>query len=165
MSLPLGVLDQSPIVSGHVPAEAVAETVQLAALADRLGYARYWLAEHHAIAALADPAPEILAAHVAGATRRIRVGTGGVLLPHYSALKVAEQFRLVFELPDYLRDLYKLFGNSLDRFHDEPRYRLPVPARYVIDSKGIIRAADVNADYTNRTDPSETLKLLRTLSP
>jgi luciferase family oxidoreductase group 1 len=95
MSFPLGVLDQSPIVSGHAPAEAVAQTVQLAALADRLGYSRYWLAEHHAIAALADPAPEILAAHVAGATRRIRVGTGGVLLPYYSALKVAEQFRML----------------------------------------------------------------------
>src|SRR5262245_66629021 len=94
MSVPLGVLDQSPIISGHAPAEAVAQTVALAALADRLGYARYWLAEHHAIAALADPAPEILAAHVAGATRRIRVRTGGVLLPYYSAPKVAGQFRI-----------------------------------------------------------------------
>jgi peroxiredoxin len=80
-------------------------------------------------------------------------------------LKVAEQFRLVFEFPDYLRELYKSFGSSLDRFHDEPGYRLPLPARYVIDTKGIIRAADVNADYTIRTDPSETLKVLRTLKP
>src|ERR1700757_973539 len=80
-------------------------------------------------------------------------------------LKTAEQFQLVFTLPDYLRDLYKSFGNALDRFHDEPGYRLPVPARYIIDSKGIIRAADVNADYTIRTDPSETLKVLRTLKP
>ena len=78
-------------------------------------------------------------------------------------LKVAEQFRLVFTLPDYLRDLYKSFGSTLDRFHDEPEYRLPVPARYVIDSEGIIRAADVNADYTIRTEPSETLKILRGL--
>lgn len=80
-------------------------------------------------------------------------------------LKVAEEFRLVFTLPDYLRELYKSFGSTLDRFHDEPEYRLPMPARYVIDSKGIIRAADVNADYTIRTDPSETLKVLRTLKP
>jgi peroxiredoxin len=78
-------------------------------------------------------------------------------------LKVAEQFRLVFTLPDYLRDLYKSFGSTLDRFHDEPEYRLPVPARYVIDSDGTIRAADVNADYTIRTEPSETLKILRGL--
>ena len=78
-------------------------------------------------------------------------------------LKVAEQFRLVFTLPDYLRDLYKSFGITLDRFHDEPEYRVPVPARYVIDSKGTIRAADVNADYTIRTEPSETLTALRGL--
>ena len=80
-------------------------------------------------------------------------------------LKVAEEFRLVFTLPDYLRELYKSFGSTLDRFHDEPEYRLPMPARYVIDGKSIIRAADVNADYTIRTDPSETLKVLRTLKP
>jgi peroxiredoxin len=79
-------------------------------------------------------------------------------------LKVAEQFRLVFTLPDYLRDLYKSFGSTLDRFNDEPEYRLPMPARYVIDKQGIIRAADVNADYTIRTEPSETLKQLRSLS-
>ena len=61
----------------------------------------------------------------------------------------------------YLRDLYKSFGTALDRFHDEPEYRLPIPARYVIDKEGIIRAADVNADYTIRTEPSETLSQLR----
>jgi peroxiredoxin len=80
-------------------------------------------------------------------------------------LRVAEEFRLVFTLPDYLRELYKSFGSTLDRFHDEAEYRLPMPARYVIDRKSIIRAADVNADYTIRTDPSETLKILRTLKP
>src|SRR5215467_7981983 len=79
-------------------------------------------------------------------------------------LKTAEQFRLVFVLQDYLRDLYKSFGSALDSFHDESEYRLPMPARYVIDQEGIIRAADVNADYTIRPDPSETVRLLRTLS-
>jgi peroxiredoxin len=78
-------------------------------------------------------------------------------------LKMAEQFRIAFVLPDYLRDLYKAFGSALDRFHDESEYRLPMPARYVIDKTGIIRAADVNADYTIRPDPSETLKVLRAL--
>src|ERR1700740_650895 len=76
-------------------------------------------------------------------------------------LKTAEQFRLVFTFPDYLCDLYKAFGSTLDRFNDESEYRLPMPARYVIDKQGIIRAADVNADYTIRTDPAETLKQLR----
>jgi len=78
-------------------------------------------------------------------------------------LKSAEQFRIAFVLPDYLRELYKSFGSTLDRFHDELEYRLPMPARYVIDKTGIIRAADVNADYTIRPDPSETLKALRGL--
>jgi peroxiredoxin len=79
-------------------------------------------------------------------------------------LKTAEAFRLVFTLPDYLRDLYKSFGNALDRFHDEPGYRLPMPARYLVDEQGIIRAADVNADYTIRLEPAKTLKELRNLT-
>jgi peroxiredoxin len=80
-------------------------------------------------------------------------------------LKTAEEFRLVFVLPDYLRDLYKSFGSTLDRFHDESEYRLPMPARYVIDRGGIIRASEVNADYTIRPDPSETVRLLKKLTP
>jgi len=79
-------------------------------------------------------------------------------------LKIAEQFRLVFTLPDYLRELYKSFGSTLDRFHDESEYRLPIPARYVVDKQGIIRTADVNADYTIRSEPSETLTQLRALT-
>src|ERR1700752_1726647 len=79
-------------------------------------------------------------------------------------LKTTEQFRLVFTLPDYLRELYKSFGNTLDRFHGESEYRLPIPARYVIDKQGIIRAADGNADYTIRPEPSETLRHLRMLT-
>jgi peroxiredoxin len=79
-------------------------------------------------------------------------------------LKIAEEFRLVFTLPDYLRELYKSFGSTLDRFHDESEYRLPMPARYILDKQGIIRAADVNADYTIRSEPTETLKQLRALT-
>jgi peroxiredoxin len=78
-------------------------------------------------------------------------------------LKTADQFRLVFTLPDYLRELYKSFGSTLDRFNDEPEYRLPMPARYVIDKQGIIRSADVNADYTIRPEPADTLAKLRTI--
>src|SRR5437016_4961571 len=79
-------------------------------------------------------------------------------------LKTAEQFGLVFTLPDYLRDLYKSFGSTLDRFHDESEYRLPMPARYIIDQEGVIQAANVNADYTIRPEPSETIRELRELS-
>jgi len=91
----IGILDQSPIVSGHTPAQAVRETIRLAQRAEELGYSRYWLAEHHSVAALADPCPEILVTRVAAETSSIRVGTGGVLLPYYSAMKVAEQFRML----------------------------------------------------------------------
>ena len=79
-------------------------------------------------------------------------------------LNTAEQFRLVFVLSDYLRDLYNSFGITLDRFHDESEYRLAMPAQYVIDQEGIIRTADVNVDYTIRPEPSQTVTVLRTLT-
>ncbi len=94
----LSVLDQSPVGSGRTPADALAETRELARLADRLGYRRYWLAEHHNTEALAGPAPEVLIPLVAAATERIRVGSGGVMLSHYSPLKVAETFRVLHAL-------------------------------------------------------------------
>jgi luciferase family oxidoreductase group 1 len=94
MTLKLSVLDQSPIVSGHTPAQALRETIELARQAEALGYHRYWMAEHHNMRGLADPCPEILLGQVAAATRTLRVGTGGVLLPYYSPLKVAEVFRM-----------------------------------------------------------------------
>ena len=94
-ALRLSVLDQSPIREGGTPAEAVAETLELAQLCDRLGYRRYWLAEHHNTVGLAGSAPEILIGRVAQLTRHMRVGSGGVMLSHYSAFKVAESFRML----------------------------------------------------------------------
>jgi len=94
MSLRLSVLDQSPIPEGSTGPEALRNTLDLARLADGLGYHRYWLAEHHGLS-LAGPAPEVLIGPVAAATRHIRVGSGGVMLPHYSPLKVAEVFSLL----------------------------------------------------------------------
>jgi luciferase family oxidoreductase group 1 len=88
----LGVLDQSPIAEGTTPAQALHNSLDLAELTDRLGYHRYWVAEHHATPALACAAPEILIGSIAPRTQRIRVGSGGVMLPHYSPLKVAETF-------------------------------------------------------------------------
>src|SRR3990170_6147556 len=91
----VGVLDQSPIRTGGPAAEAVAATIELAQACERWGYHRYWLAEHHASRGLAGSTPEILVGHVAARTSRIRVGSGGVMLSHYSALKVAENFRML----------------------------------------------------------------------
>lgn len=97
----LSVLDQSPVSSGSTPADALQRSIELARLADRLGYTRYWIAEHHATETLASPAPEVLIARLGAETERIRVGSGGVMLPHYSPLKVAEQFRMLHALyPD-----------------------------------------------------------------
>ena len=91
----LSVLDQSPVSAGTGVAEALESSIALARLADRLGYTRYWAAEHHALNSLASPAPEILLARLVGETRRIRLGSGGIMLPHYSALKVAEVFSML----------------------------------------------------------------------
>src|SRR5687767_10868985 len=91
----LSILDQSPVISGLGARRAIEETIALARRADELGFHRYWLAEHHAIAALADPCPEVLVARLGAETRRIRVGTGGVLLPYYSAFRTAEAFRML----------------------------------------------------------------------
>jgi luciferase family oxidoreductase group 1 len=91
----LSILDQSPVIGGLGARRAIEETLALARRADELGYHRYWLAEHHAIAALADPCPEILLARLGAETRRLRVGTGGVLLPYYSAFRTAETFRML----------------------------------------------------------------------
>lgn len=91
----LGVLDQSPVRSGMAPAEALLETLELAQAADRLGYHRYWVAEHHSTPGLAGSSPEVLIGQIAARTSRLRVGAGGVMLNHYSALKVAENFRVL----------------------------------------------------------------------
>jgi luciferase family oxidoreductase group 1 len=91
----LSVLDQSTVVTGRTPAASIRETLALARHCEALGYHRYWLAEHHNSDSVAGTAPEVLAAAVAATTHRIRVGSAGVMLPHYAALKVAEQFRVL----------------------------------------------------------------------
>lgn len=95
MPLTLSVLDQSPISEGMTVGDALRNTLDLAQLTDDLGFHRYWLAEHHGAASLACASPEALIGPVACVTRRIRVGSGGVMLPHYSALKVAETFSML----------------------------------------------------------------------
>ncbi len=100
----LNMLCQSPVRAGQTAVDAVNETVDLARHGERLGYHRFWVAEHHSDPGLASASPEILIARIASVTQRLRVGAGGVLLPHYSAFKVAEQFRL----------LAALFGDRID---------------------------------------------------
>jgi len=103
-ALTLGVLDQSPISEGSSGAQALRDTLDLARLADGLGYHRYWVAEHHGTPTLASASPEVLIGPIATVTSRIRVGSGGVMLPHYSPRKVAESFSV----------LSGLFGDRID---------------------------------------------------
>ena len=91
----LSVLDQSPIRSGGTAADALRETIELAQITERLGYHRYWVAEHHGSASFAGSSPEVLISTIAARTSHIRVGSGGVMLMHYSPLKVAENFRVL----------------------------------------------------------------------
>ena len=100
-----GVLDQSPLRSGATPEQALAETVELARHTEALGYSRYWVAEHHASSGLMGPAPEILISRIASATTHMRVGSGGVMLMHYSPFKVAEQFATLEALFPHRIDL------------------------------------------------------------
>ncbi|WP_405714015.1 LLM class flavin-dependent oxidoreductase [Streptomyces xanthophaeus] len=94
----LSVLDRSRIREGHPPPQALRDTVELARAAEQLGYHRFWVSEHHSVPGVAGSAPTVLAAAVAGATRRIRVGTGGVMLPNHQPLVVAEQFGVLESL-------------------------------------------------------------------
>jgi luciferase family oxidoreductase group 1 len=95
MNLQLSVLDQTPIRKGSGATEALAESIALARLTDELGFTRYWVSEHHNTITLAGAAPEVLLARLGAETKRIRLGSGGIMLPNHSSLKVAENFRLL----------------------------------------------------------------------
>ena len=91
----LSVLDQSPVREGGTAAEALRDTIALAEATEKLGYKRFWVAEHHSLPGFAGTSPEIMVGQIAARTKTIRVGSGGVMLSHYSAFKVAEVFRML----------------------------------------------------------------------
>src|SRR5258707_14816873 len=96
--IPLSVLDLSPVAAGSSGAAALRNSLDLAGLADRLGYTRYWVAEHHNLASIASSAPDIMIGQIAAATERMRVGSGGVMLPNHAPLMVAERFKVLAAL-------------------------------------------------------------------
>ena len=96
--LRLSVLDQSPVPAGSTPGQALQNSIELARLVDGLGFTRYWMSEHHAMDLLACTAPELMLARIGAETTRIRIGSGGIMLPHYTSLKVAEVFRTLHAL-------------------------------------------------------------------
>jgi luciferase family oxidoreductase group 1 len=95
MSIPLSVLDLVPIVSGSTSSEALRNSIDLAKRVDRLGYKRYWFAEHHNMSSIASSVPEVMIGQVARETNQLRVGSGGVMLPNHPPLKIAETFRML----------------------------------------------------------------------
>lgn len=132
MKLPLSVLDLSPVPSGSTAGDALRNTLALARLADRLGYSRYWLAEHHNMPAIASSSPEIMIGQVARETRSIRVGSGGIMLPNHAPLKVAESFRT----------LEALFPGRIDLGIGRAPGTDPVSARALRGMRGTMGAED-----------------------
>ncbi|WP_203334807.1 LLM class flavin-dependent oxidoreductase [Planococcus beigongshangi] len=151
----LSILDYSPIDEGAAAGEALRQTTALAQLADGLGFKRYWVAEHHQVFSVAGSSPEMLMMHLAGATKRIRIGSGGVMLPHYSSYKVAENFRVLEALHPGRIDLG--IGRSRS-------YRLVNKA--LNESKGIPvsyeqQIADIQKYFTDDTESEHRFQKLR----
>ena len=93
--IPLSILDLSVVTTGTQPAAALRNSIDLARHVDDLGYVRYWLAEHHNLASVASPAPDLMIGQIAAVTKHIRVGSGGVMLPNHAPLVVAERFKML----------------------------------------------------------------------
>ncbi|PEE37644.1 LLM class flavin-dependent oxidoreductase [Bacillus pseudomycoides] len=123
----LSVLDQSPISDGSTATAAFSNTVTLAQEVEKLGFTRFWVSEHHNSVSLAGSSPEVLISHIAAKTNRIRVGSGGVMLPHYSSYKVAENFRV----------LEALYPNRIDLGVGRAPGGMPIATRALQEGKMI----------------------------
>lgn len=143
--VPLSVLDLATVATGSTPARALAETTKLAGEAERLGYHRLWVAEHHGMPAVASSAPAVLIAHLASATSTLRVGSGGVMLPNHSPLVVAEQFGTLEALHPGRIDLG--LGRAPGTDHQTAR--------------ALRRTRDLGADHF----PDDVVELIRYLAP
>jgi luciferase family oxidoreductase group 1 len=143
--IPVSVLDLATVATGSSPAQALRETTRLAVEAERLGYHRFWVAEHHAIAAVASSAPAVLIEHLATATKTIRVGSGGVMLPNHAPLVIAEQFATLVALHPGRIDL------GLGR----------APGTDHVTARALRRSADLGADHF----PDDVVELIRYLLP
>lgn len=160
MTLALGVLDQSPVPDGSTPAEALQQTLALARATEALGYRRYWVAEHHGTRSLAATAPEVLVGAVAGATSTIRVGSGGVLLSHYSPLKVAETFRTLSALHPGRIDLGVGRTPGADPVTEAALQYLPgVPG----DERYADKVVDLIGFLTDRMEPGHPFERVRAM--
>jgi luciferase family oxidoreductase group 1 len=160
VALALSVLDQAPVPEGSTAAEALAATLDLARATEALGYRRYWVAEHHGTRSLAATAPEVLVGAVAAATSGIRVGSGGVLLSHYSPLKVAEVFRTLSALHPGRIDLGVGRTPGADPVTEAALQYLPgVPG----DERYVDKVVDLVGFLQDRLEPGHPFERVRAM--
>jgi luciferase family oxidoreductase group 1 len=160
VALALSVLDQSPVPDGSTAADALRSTLALARATEALGYRRFWVAEHHGTRSLAATAPEVLVGAVAGATSTIRVGSGGVLLSHYSPLKVAETFRTLSALHPGRIDLGVGRTPGADPVTEAALQYLPgVPG----DERYVDKVVDLVGFLHDRLDPGHPFERVRAM--
>ncbi|MEK8127075.1 LLM class flavin-dependent oxidoreductase [Paenibacillus filicis] len=159
MSFALSLLDKSPIYENETAAQALQHTLELVKAAERLGYHRFWVSEHHDMDSFACPSPEVLIAYLLAQTQHIRIGSGGVMLQHYSPYKVAENFNLLSCLAPGRVDLG--VGRAPGGFPRSTRALQPVPSETVIPLVDKLLLLDQLVHDEYRTDQADPLYGLR----
>jgi luciferase family oxidoreductase group 1 len=155
----LSVLDQSPIRKGATAEQAVQETIALAKYTDQLGYTRFWVSEHHNTGSLAGSTPEVLIAYLASQTQNIRVGSGGVMMPNHSALKVAENFRMLEALAPGRIDLGMGRAPGTDRITAS----ILNPSNHFAEQDFVEQLADLRNYFHDRADPGTIQQKIRAI--
>jgi len=155
----LSVLDQSPVRKGVTAEQAIQETVELARYTDQLGYTRFWVSEHHNAGSLAGSTPEVLLAYLGSQTKNIRIGSGGVMMPNHSALKVAENFRMLEALFPGRVDLGIGRAPGTDRL----TAAMLNPSNQFRDQDFINQLYDLNNYFHDRGDPGTPLSKIRAI--
>jgi luciferase family oxidoreductase group 1 len=155
----LSVLDQSPIRKGATAEQAVQETIALAKYTDQLGYTRFWVSEHHNTGSLAGSTPEVLIAYLASQTANIRVGSGGIMMPNHSTLKVAENFRMLEALAPGRVDLGMGRAPGTDRITAS----ILNPSNHFAEQDFVEQLADLRNYFHDRADPGTIQQKIRAI--
>ena len=155
----LSVLDQSPVRKGVTAEQAIQETAELARYTDQLGYTRFWISEHHNTGSLAGSTPEVLLAYLGSQTKSIRIGSGGVMMPNHSALKVAENFRMLEALFPGRVDLGMGRAPGTDRL----TAAMLNPSNQFREQDFINQLYDLNNYFHDRGDPGTPLSKIRAI--
>jgi luciferase family oxidoreductase group 1 len=155
----LSVLDQSPIRKGVTAEQAVQETIALAKYTEELGYTRFWVSEHHNTGSLAGSTPEVLIAYLASQTSRMRIGSGGIMMPNHSTLKVAENFRMLEALAPGRVDLGMGRAPGTDRITAS----ILNPSNHFAEQDFLEQLADLRNYFHDRADPGTIQQKIRAI--